>query len=138
MSVSFNRVIIAGNLTRDVELRFIPSGTPVADVTIAVNDRRKQSDGNYVDDTQFVDVTVWSRTAEVMAEYCKKGSSVLIEGRLKLDTWEAEDGSKRSKLKVVGDRMQMLTPRSSGSVSDTAEEEPVSVGASEQDGEIPF
>lgn len=138
MSVSFNRVIIAGNLTRDVELRFIPSGTPVADVTIAVNDRRKQSDGNYVDDTQFVDVTVWSRTAEVMAEYCKKGSSVLIEGRLKLDTWEAEDGSKRSKLKVVGDRMQMLTPRNSGATSDTAEEEPVGVGASEQDGEIPF
>jgi single-strand DNA-binding protein len=114
MMASFNRVILVGNLTRDPELRYIPSGTAVTEVGLAVNDRRKNSSGEWVEETTFVDVTLWGRTAEVASEYLNKGSSVLIEGRLKLDTWE-KDGKKNSKLRVIGERMQMLGPRGSGS-----------------------
>lgn len=110
---SFNRVILVGNLTRDPELRYIPSGTAVTDIGLAVNDRRKNQNGEWVEDTQFVDVTLWSRTAEVASEYLSKGSSVLIEGRLKYDTWE-KDGQKHSKLRVVGEKMQMLGSRGEG------------------------
>lgn len=110
---SYNRVILVGNLTRDPELRYIPSGTAVSEIGLAVNDRRKNSSGEWVDETTFVDVTLWGRTAEVANEYLNKGSSVLIEGRLKLDTWEKE-GKKHSKLRVVGERMQMLGGRGGG------------------------
>jgi len=113
---SYNRVILVGNLTRDPELRYTPNaGTPVADVGLAVNDRRKNANGEWVEETTFVDVTLWARTAEVACEYLSKGSPVLIEGRLKLDTWETNDGQKRSKLRVVGDRMQMLGARGGAS-----------------------
>jgi len=111
---SYNRVILVGNLTRDPEVRYIPSGTAVCDIGLAVNDRRKNSDGEWVDETTFVDVTLWARTAEVASEYLSKGSPVLIEGRLKLDTWESSEGQKRSKLRVVCERMQMLGSRSTG------------------------
>ncbi|MDY0166226.1 MAG: single-stranded DNA-binding protein [Thermoguttaceae bacterium] len=111
---SYNRVILVGNLTRDPELRYISSGTPVADIGLAVNDRRKNANGEWVDEAQFIDVTLWSRLAEIASEYLSKGSSVLIEGRLKYDTWESREGEKRSKLRVVGERMQMLGSRSGG------------------------
>lgn len=110
---SYNRVILVGNLTRDPELRYIPSGTAVTDVGLAVNDRRKGANGEWIEETTFVDVTLWGRTAEVASEYLNKGSSVMIEGRLKLDTWE-KDGKKNSKLRVVGERMVMLGGRGSG------------------------
>jgi single-strand DNA-binding protein len=110
---SFNRVILVGNLTRDPELRYIPSGTAVTDVGLAVNDRRKNAQGEWVDETTFVDVTLWGRTAEVASEYLTKGAPLLIEGRLKLDTWEKE-GKKQSKLRVVGERMQMLGGKGQG------------------------
>jgi single-strand DNA-binding protein len=108
---SFNRVILVGNVTRDPELRYISSGTAVTDVGLAVNDRRKNAAGEWVEETTFVDVTLWGRTAEVAGEYVTKGSPLLIEGRLKLDTWE-KDGKKNSKLRVVCDRMQLLSSRS--------------------------
>ncbi|OYP34727.1 single-stranded DNA-binding protein [Rhodopirellula sp. MGV] len=107
---SFNRVILVGNLTRDIELRYIPSGQAVSDVTIAVNDRRKTASGDWVEEACFVDVTLWGRNAEVASEYLSKGSPVLIEGRLKLDRWET-DGQKRSKLRVICEKMQMLGGR---------------------------
>lgn len=110
---SYNRVILVGNLTRKPELRYTPSGTAVTDIGLAVNDRRKNAQGEWVDETTFVDITLWARQAEVAGEYLDKGSPVLIEGRLKLDSWESE-GQKRSKLKVVGERMQMLSGRGSG------------------------
>jgi single-strand DNA-binding protein len=109
---SYNRVILVGNLTRDPELRYIPSGTAVSEIALAVNDRVKRGD-QWVDETTYVDVTLWSRTAEIAGEYLTKGSSVLIEGRLKLDTWE-KDGQKRSKLRVVADKMQMLGGKNGG------------------------
>ena len=108
---SYNRVVLVGNLTRDPELRYISSGTAVTEIGLAVNDRRKNQSGEWVDETQFIDITLWGRTAEVASEYLSKGSSVLIEGRLKLDRWE-KDGQKNSKLRVVGEKMQMLGGRS--------------------------
>jgi single-strand DNA-binding protein len=110
---SYNRVILVGNLTRDPELRYIPSGTAVAEIGLAVNDRRKGANGEWIEETTFVDVTLWARTAEVASEYLSKGSSVLIEGRLKYDSWE-KDGKKFSKLRVVGEKMQMLGGKGSG------------------------
>ena len=102
---SFNRVILVGNLTRDPELKYIPSGMAVSEIGLAVNDRRKNAQGEWIEETTFVDVTLWGRQAEVASEYLNKGSSVLIEGRLKLDSWEKE-GKKQYKLRVVGERMQ--------------------------------
>jgi single-strand DNA-binding protein len=115
MAASYNKVILVGNLTRDPELRYTPSGTAVTEIGLAVNDRRKNANGEWVDETTFVDITLWARQAEVASEYLTKGSNVLIEGRLKLDSWENNEGQKRSKLKVVGERMQMLgAPKGSG------------------------
>ena len=111
---SFNKVILLGNLTRDLEIRHTSGGTAVADIGLAVNDRRKDASGQWVDEKTFVEVTLWGRTAEVADEYLSKGSPVLIEGRLKLDTWQGQDGQKRSKLKVVGERLQMLGNRNGG------------------------
>src|SRR5689334_22368427 len=106
---SFNRVVLVGNLTRDPELRYIPSGMAVSDIGLAVNDRVKRGD-QWVDEATFIDITLWGRTAEIANEYLSKGSPVLIEGRLKLDRWE-KDGQKHSKLKVIGERLQMLGSR---------------------------
>ena len=117
---SYNRVILVGNLTRDVELKYTQGGTAVTEIGLAVNDRRKSQSGEWVDETTFVDVTIWGRTAEVAGEYLSKGSSVLIEGRLKLDQWET-DGQKRSKLRVVCERMQMLGGRGGGGGRQDAE-----------------
>ena len=127
---SYNRVILIGNVTRDPELRYIPSGTAVTDVGLAVNDRRKGANGEWIEETTFVDVTLWGRTAEVANEYLSKGSPVLIEGRLKLDSWE-KDGQKRSKLKVIGERMQMLGGRDGGGAKGGG-------GGGFPDDEIPF
>lgn len=113
MAASFNRVVLLGNLTRDPELRYLPSGTAVSEIGLAVNDRVKR-DNQWVDEATFVDVTLWGRTAEIANEYLSKGSSVLIEGRLKLDSWENKEGEKRSKLKVVCERMQMVGPKGGG------------------------
>jgi len=106
-------VILVGNLTRDVELKHLPSGTAVSELGLAVNDRHKGSNGEWVDEVCFVDITLWGRTAEIASEYLQKGSPVLIEGRLKYSAWEKE-GKKFSKLRVVGDRMQMLGTRPGG------------------------
>lgn len=108
---SHNRVILLGNVTRDIELRHTPQGTPVTDMGIAVNDRRKNANGEWIDEVTFVEVTLWGRTAEVASEYLRKGSPTFIEGRLKLDTWEA-DGQKKYKLRVIGERLQLLGGRS--------------------------
>ena len=111
---SFNRVILVGNLIRTPELRTIPSGLSVTDIDLAVNDRRKSATGEWVEEVTYVNnITLWGRQAEVVCEYTTKGSSLLVEGRLKLDTWESE-GQKRSKLKVIGERIQLLGSRGGG------------------------
>lgn len=131
---SFNKVVLVGNVTRDPELRYIASGTAVTDIGLAVNDRRKTATGEWVEETTFVDVTLWGRTAEVAGEYVTKGSPLLIEGRLKLDTWE-KDGKKNSKLRVVCERMQLLGGRGEGSRG-AAAGKPRSTGRPAEDGEF--
>ncbi len=110
---SYNRVILLGNLVRDIELRYTNSRMAVCQNSIAVNDRRKNASGEWIDETSFVDVTFFGRTAEIVSEYLGKGSPIFVEGRLKQDTWE-KDGQKRSKLYVIVDRMQLLGGRSEG------------------------
>ncbi|MBD3674048.1 MAG: single-stranded DNA-binding protein [Planctomycetaceae bacterium] len=113
---SFNKVILMGNLTRDPQVRYTPSGTAVTELGMAVNRTwyDKQSNSRK-EDTTFVDVTVWGRTAEVAGEYLSKGRPVLIEGRLQLDQWQdKESGQNRSKLKVVCENMTMLSGGSGG------------------------
>ena len=128
---NFNRVILLGRLTRDVELKYTQSGLAVTEIGLAVSDRRKNQAGEWVEETVFVDVTLWGRTAEVASEYLSKGSTILIEGRLKLDQWESE-GQKRSKLRVVGERMQMVGGRPGSTVPDASKgREPASYDESE-------
>jgi single-strand DNA-binding protein len=99
---SFNKVILAGNLTRDPELRYTPKGTAVARITLAVNRTYTGEDGQKKEEVSFVDVDAWGRQAEVIAQYMKKGRPLLVEGRLKQDTWEDKNTKqKQSKLKVV-------------------------------------
>lgn len=107
---SYNRVVLVGNLTRDPELRSTPSGASVATVGLAVNERRKDQGGNWIEETSFFDVDVWNRSAEVLRDYTTKGSSILVEGRLKQDVWEQE-GQKRSKVKIIADRIVLLGSR---------------------------
>lgn len=110
---SYNRVMLMGNLTRDIELRYLPSGVAVSEFGLAVNEKRKNSEGQWVEDVNFFDITLYGRTAEVASEYLSKGSPIFIEGKLKHDTWE-KDGQKRSKVKVIGERMQMIGGRNEG------------------------
>jgi single-strand DNA-binding protein len=99
---SFNKVILAGNLTRDPELRYTPKGTAVAKIGLAVNRTWTGEDGQKKEEVSFIDVEAWGRQGEVIAQYMKKGRPLLIEGRLKLDTWEDKNTKQKvSKLKVV-------------------------------------
>ena len=104
---NMNRVFLAGNLTRDPEIRYTQGGKAIADLNLAVNRRYKTSSGELKEDTCFVNIVAWERQAELAGEYLRKGSSVLIEGSLRLDQWEA-NGEKRSRLRVVADRIQFL------------------------------
>jgi single-strand DNA-binding protein len=112
---SYNKVMLMGNLTRDPEVRYTPKGSAVADLAIAVNRVYTAENGERREEVTYVDVTLWARTAEVAGQYLKKGSPVFIEGRLQMDTWEdKQTGQKRSKIKVVGEIMQLLGRRDGG------------------------
>lgn len=104
---SANIVVLCGNLTRDPEVRQIPSGMSVADLGLAINESYKNKAGELVETTCFVDVVVWGKTAENCGQYLRKGAPILVEGKLQLDTWE-KDGEKRSKLRVNANRVQFL------------------------------
>ena len=114
MSMSLNSVNVSGRLTRDIELRHTPSGTAVTDISLALNDRRKQGE-EWVDVVSFIDVTLFGRTAEVAATYLSKGKEVIVSGRLKQETWEDRDsGAKRSKVKVICEKLIMTGDKSDG------------------------
>jgi single-strand DNA-binding protein len=102
-----NRVIITGNLTRDIELRYTSSGLVVTEFGFAVNDKVKKGN-DWVQETSFFDVVAFGSTAEVLNKYTEKGSPLLIEGRLKQESWTTQDGQKRSKVKVIADRMEFI------------------------------
>ncbi len=112
---NINRVFIAGNLTRDPQVRFLANEKAVAEFGLAINRKFKAGDGTLKEETTFVDIEVWGRTAELCSQYLIKGSGCFIEGRLKLDSWEdKKDGSKRSKLRVVADSVQFLDSKRAG------------------------
>lgn len=108
-SPGFNKVILMGNLTRDPELRYTPKGTPVANIGLAVNRTWKDESGQQKEEVTFVDISAWGRTAENASQYLKKGRPILVEGRLKMDTWDdRQTNQKRSKLTVVAEIIQYL------------------------------
>ena len=107
--MSLNRVLLIGNLTKDPELRYTPSGTPVANLRLAVNSSFKDQAGARKEETCFVTIVVWSKQAEICQQYLKKGRAIFVEGRLLYRSWEAE-GQKRSTMEVRADRIQFLGP----------------------------
>jgi len=112
---SFNKVILLGNLTRDPEVRYTPKGSAVCDLGVAVNRVYTTDTGEKREEVTYVDVVLWSRLAEIAGEYLKKARPIFIEGRLQLDTWDdKQSGQKRSKLRVIGETMQLLGSRPGG------------------------
>ena len=130
---SMNRVFLMGNLTRDPEPRYIPSGTADANFGLAVNRTYTTQDGERKEDVCFVEIVTWAKTAKNCANYLSKGRPVLVEGRLQFRSWETDDGQKRSKLEVVADRVQFL----GGRREDSAPGEP-RADSQEAEDDIPF
>jgi single-strand DNA-binding protein len=111
MAGDINRVTLVGRLTRDPELRHLPSGTPVLQLGLAVNGRQKDEAGNWTDKPNFFDVKVFGNQAEMLANHLAKGRRVGIDGRLDWSSWEAQDGGKRSKVEVIANTVQFLDSR---------------------------
>lgn len=138
-----NRVILIGNLTRDPEIKYTPKGTAVCDFGLAINRTYTPDGGEKREETTFVDVTLFGKVAEVVSKYSAKGQPLYLEGRLQLDTWDdKQTGQKRSKLKVVGDNIQLLGEKRAGEAP-TRESRPSSAprsgaNAPEDDDSIPF
>jgi single-strand DNA-binding protein len=149
-ATNLNVVVVTGNLTRDPELRSLPSGTSVCKLRVAVNSRRKDQSGEWVDKPNYFDVTVWGAQGENCATYLSKGRPVAVEGRLDWREWEAQDGSKRQSVEIIANSVQFLgsrdeaaggngiAPRSDvpADTSDFEDSEPAGVGSSGDD--IPF
>ncbi len=134
--VTINRVILAGNLTRDPETRFLPSGMAVTSFSIAVNSRYKSKSTNEVkEDVSYFDISVFGKTGENCAEYLSKGRNVMVEGRLRQRSWET-DGVRKNKIEVVADNVQFLGPRG-GSAAASASA-PSAPAPDSQDDDIPF
>lgn len=104
--LELNKVLLVGNLTRDPELSYLASGTPLAKLGLAVGRRYKDKNGQYQEETAFIDIDAWSKTAEFCAKYLKKGGRIFVEGSLRYHQWDAQDGTKRSKLSVTAERVQ--------------------------------
>ena len=134
MAASLNRVLLIGNLTRDPELRYLPSGQAVTSFTVAVNRVYTSGTGEKKEDTSFIRVVVWARRAEVCNEYLRKGSPVFVEGRLQSRSWEAQDGTKRSALEVIANNVQFLS-RGGGRGAVGAAEEAVQLPSEPFEGE---
>lgn len=112
---NFNKVILLGNLTRDIELRYAQSGQPIAKFGMAINRKFGGADGEQRESTCFVDLTAFGKQAEILNQYVGKGSQLFVEGRLEYSTWDGQDGQKRSKLEVVVENFQFVgAPRGAG------------------------
>jgi len=107
----YNKIVLLGNLTKDVEIRYSQSGTAIGNCGIAVNRKWKSQTGEQKDEVMFVDITFFGRTAEIANQYLRKGAKVLVDGRLSLDQWTAQDGTKRSKHSVIVENLQMVGSR---------------------------
>lgn len=131
---SYNKVILLGNLTRDPQLSYLPSQTAVVEVGLATNRKFKKQDGSQGEEVCFVDCQMFGKRAEVINKYLHKGDQLLVEGRLKFDSWDAQDGSKRSKLRVFIESFEFMGQAKKDSPQPRSEpaEEP------EEDPDIPF
>ena len=150
-ATNINRVVLTGNLTRDPELRSLPSGTSVCSLRVACNTRRKDASGDWVDKPNYFDVTVWGAQGENCAQYLSKGRPVAIDGRLEWREWEDKDGNKRQSIDIIADSVQFLGSRGdaengggggrftpqSDVPADTADFEPAPTGGGSDD-DIPF
>ena len=149
--LELNKVFLVGNLTRDPETKYLPSGTAVCVIDIASNRRYKNKEGEQKEETLFIRVEAWGRTAEFCQEYLRKGRRIFVEGRLRMDSWEAKDGTRRTRHLVGAERIQFADPRPTGSagqssVSGPTESGPENEPASEQrpaadsdvDDDLPF
>lgn len=125
---SLNRVILIGNLTRDPELKYTPSGSPVANFGVAVNRNYTNKQGEKISDVDYFNIVAWSKLAELCAEYIRKGSPVAIEGRLSSRSWETSEGQKRTTVEVVAENVQFLGKPGGGGGNDA---KPAPVGVSE-------
>lgn len=127
---NLNKVMLMGNLTRDIEIRTLPNGTSVGQFGLAINRNWQDAQGEKKEEVTFVDCEAWSKTAEIMAKYLSKGRPVFVEGRLKLDSWDdKESGQKRSKLKVVVESFQFIdSKKDDGKASGEIEVKPSGVG----------
>jgi single-strand DNA-binding protein len=150
-ATNINSVVVTGNLTRDPELRSLPSGTSVCKLRVAVNSRRKDaSSGEWVDKPNYFDVTVWGAQGENCANYLSKGRPVAISGRLEWREWEAQDGGKRQAVEIIADSVQFLGSRgdnpgggngfqpSSDVPADTSDFQTAEAGAGKESDDIPF
>jgi single-strand DNA-binding protein len=108
MAANFNKIILVGNLTRDPQMSYLPSNTPVVELGMAVNRKYRTQDGQQREDTCFIDCRAYGKQAETLNQYVRKGQPLLVEGRLQYDTWEAKDGTKRSKHRVFIENFQFM------------------------------
>ncbi len=148
-ATNLNRVVITGNLTRDPELRNTSGGTPVCSLRVAVNTRRKNAEGEWVDKPNYFDVTVWGAQGENCANYLHKGRPVAVDGRLEWREWEDKSGAKRQSVDIIADSVQFLGSREGGEnggrsapqtdvPADTSDFQPAPAGGKDGDDDIPF
>ena len=143
-----NKVILIGRLGKDPDMRYTPSGTAVANFSLATNSAFKDSDGNWNDKTEWHNIVTFGRTAEIAGEYLKKGKLVYIDGRLQTSSWEDQNGQKRYKTEVVASELQLIGPRGEGEsssesveASESAEETPAPENTppeNEEEDDLPF
>lgn len=145
--LELNKVMLVGRLTRDPEVSSVGSGTALAKLGIAVNRRWKDKSGEYQEEVSFIDVTAWGKTADFCGAYLTKGKGVYVEGRLKMDAWEASDGTKRNKLTVTAERVQFAESRAESDAQggatgatqpSAAAPRPATQGAPKTDDDLPF
>jgi single-strand DNA-binding protein len=136
--MSFNKIILVGNLGKDPEMRYTPQGTPVCNFSLATNERRKDKSGEAQDITTWFKVTLWGRQAEVAAQYLTKGQQVYIEGRLRLEEWTDRDGAKRTTLEVHATDLQFISAPSGDAREPSAAAAPQREHEDLSDHDIPF
>jgi single-strand DNA-binding protein len=137
MAANINRVVLVGNLTRDPELRHTPGGTPVCSLRVAVNDRKRDESGNWVDAPNYFSISVFGNQAENCAQYLSKGRPVGVDGKLRWREWQAQDGSKREAVEVVADSVQFLGSRGDGELGGGGGNQFVPAGAAQESADFP-
>lgn len=140
--VSLNKVFVAGNLTKDPEVRFTPSGQAVGTLDLAINEYYLDKNNEKKSKTIFVNIVVWGKQAETAKSFLTKGSPILVEGRLQLDSWETKDGEKRSQIKINASRIQFLRGtagvKNSGDLSDVSSQTQIDNISIDEDDDVPF